>query len=323
MSNFNVNISIEDVLNQKEQETVKFKPKTVFNEKNYLQARLANGEKTKEMTIRLLPFNQQETIPFHKVHMHTVRVNKEVSPSGWKTFPCPVKNHLGDKCPFCEMSELAKEEKKNTTSEAEKKKYNEIEFNNSAKEMWIVRCIERGHEEDGVKFWLFPHSKKQQGVYDKINNIATTRYKKGLAQGRVNNIFDLNEGKDLVLTLSKDSMDKTQINIADDDTYTPLTTDFEKGVAWINDEKKWEEVYTVKSYDYMSIIVEGGVPVFSKEKNMFVDRDEAKKESDAAIDANLDRVTMDFSKAPQEEAQGIFNQSTNNSSTFDIDDLPF
>ena len=35
MSNFNVNISIEDVLNQKEQETVKFKPKTVFNEKNY------------------------------------------------------------------------------------------------------------------------------------------------------------------------------------------------------------------------------------------------------------------------------------------------
>ena len=109
MSNFNVNISIEDVLNQKEQETVKFKPKTVFNEKNYLQARLANGEKNKEMTIRLLPFSQEETIPFHKVHMHTVRVNKEVSPSGWKTFPCPVKNHLGDKCPFCETAKQAKE----------------------------------------------------------------------------------------------------------------------------------------------------------------------------------------------------------------------
>ena len=46
MSSFNVNISIEDVLNQKEQETVKFKPKAVFNEKNYLQARLSNGEKS-------------------------------------------------------------------------------------------------------------------------------------------------------------------------------------------------------------------------------------------------------------------------------------
>ena len=257
MSNFNVNISIEDVLNQKEQETVKFKPKTVFNEKNYLQARLANGEKNKEMTIRLLPFSQEETIPFHKVHMHTVRVNKEVSPSGWKTFPCPVKNHLGDKCPFCETAKQAKELKASASNEQEKKKYNEIEFMYQAKDMWIVRCIERGHEEDGVKFWLFPHSKKQQGVYDKINNIAVTRYKKALAQGKVNNIFDLNEGKDLVLTLSKDSMDKTQINIADDDEKSPLTNDYEQGVAWINDEKKWDEVYTVKSYDYMSIIAQG------------------------------------------------------------------
>jgi hypothetical protein len=321
MSNFNVNISIEDVLNQKEQETVKFKPKTVFNEKNYLQARLANGEKTKEMTIRLLPFNQQETIPFHKVHMHTVRVSKEVSPSGWKTFPCPVKNKLGDSCPFCEMAEAAKEKKKTATIEQEKKKWNEIEFTYSSKDMWIVRCIERGHEEDGVKFWLFPHSKKQQGVYDKINNIAATRYKKGLTQGKINNIYDLNEGKDLVLTISKDSMDKTQINIADDDSYTPLTSDFEKGLSWINDEKKWEEVYTVKTYDYMSVIVEGGTPVFSKEKNTYVNKEEAKKESDAAIDANLDRITVDYSKEP-EQVFGTAVQTSSNSS-FDDDDLPF
>ena len=321
MSNFNVNISIEDVLNQKEQETVKFKPKTVFNEKNYLQARLANGEKTKEMTIRLLPFNQQETIPFHKVHMHTVRVSKEVSPSGWKTFPCPVKNKLGDSCPFCEMAEAAKEKKKTATIEQEKKKWNEIEFTYSSKDMWIVRCIERGHEEDGVKFWLFPHSKKQQGVYDKINNIAATRYKKGLTQGKINNIYDLNEGKDLVLTISKDSMDKTQINIADDDSYTPLTSDFEKGLSWINDEKKWEEVYTVKTYDYMSVIVEGGTPVFSKEKNTYVNKEEAKKESDAAIDANLDRITVDYSKEP-EQVFGTAVQTSSNSS-FDEDDLPF
>ena len=321
MSNFNVNISIEDVLNQKEQETVKFKPKTVFNEKNYLQARLANGEKTKEMTIRLLPFNQQETIPFHKVHMHTVRVSKEVSPSGWKTFPCPVKNKLGDSCPFCEMAEAAKEKKKTATIEQEKKKWNEIEFTYSSKDMWIVRCIERGHEEDGVKFWLFPHSKKQQGVYDKINNIAATRYKKGLTQGKINNIYDLNEGKDLVLTISKDSMDKTQINIADDDSYTPLTSDFEKGLSWINDEKKWEEVYTVKTSEYMSVIVEGGTPVFSKEKNTYVNKEEAKKESDAVIDANLDRITVDYSKEP-EQVFGTAVQTSSNSS-FDDDDLPF
>ena len=320
MSNFGVNISIEDVLNQKEQETVKVKPKAVFNEKNYLQARLANGEKSKEMTIRLLPFSQEETIPFHKVHMHTVRVNKEVSPSGWKTFPCPVKNHLGDKCPFCETAQQAKELKFSASNEQEKKKYNEVEFMYQAKDMWIVRCIERGHEEDGVKFWLFPHSKKQQGVYDKINNIATTRYKKGLSQGKINNIFDLNEGKDLVLTLSKDSMDKTQINIADDDDKSPLTEDYEKGLSWINDEKKWDEVYTVKSYDYMAIIAEGGVPVFSKEKNTYVNKEEAKAESDAEIEANLTRATVDLS---QEPTQVFGNPLPTANVSVEEDDLPF
>ena len=272
------------------------------------------------MIIILLPFSHEETIPFHKVHMHTVRVNKEVSPSGWKTFPCPIKNHLGDKCPFCETAKQAKELKASATSEPEKKKYNEVEFMYQSKDMWIVRCIERGHEDDGVKFWLFPHSKKQQGVYDKINNIATTRYKKGLAQGKINNIFDLNEGKDLVLTLSKDSMDKTQINIADDDEKSPLTNDFEKGLSWINDEKKWDEVYTVKTYDYMSIIAQGGVPVFSKEKNTYVDKEEAHAIADAEIEANLSRTSIDLTQEPTQVFGNTINQTNN---TFDEDDLPF
>lgn len=319
MSNFNVNIGIEDVLSQKEKETIVVKPKTVFNEKNYLQARLTNGEKTKEMTIRLLPFSPEGGSPFHKVYMHTLRVNKEVSPSGWKTFPCPVHNHLGDKCPFCDTSEQARILKKQALSEPEKKKYNEVEFNHQAKEMWVVRCIERGHEEDGVKFWLFPHSKKGNGVWDKIMNIFQTRYNKAMLQGKVNNIFDLNEGKDLVLTLSKDTMDKTVIQIADDDEKSPLSEDYDKANAWINDSKKWEEVYTVKSYDYMSIIVQGGVPVFSKEKNTYIDKIEANAEAEAEIEANLTRSTVDLSNPTQVFGTPI----TTNASTDDEDDLPF
>lgn len=322
MSNFNVNIGIEDVLSQKEKETITVKPKTVFNEKNYLQARLANGEKSKELVIRLLPFSPDGGSPFHKVHMHTVRVNKEVSPSGWKTFPCPIHNKVGDKCPFCETSEQARKLKQQATSEPEKKKFNEVEFNNSAKDMWVVRCIERGHEEDGVKFWLFPHSKKGNGVWDKIMNIFQTRYNKALQQGKINNIFDLNEGKDLVISLSKDQMDKTVIQIADDDEKTPLSEDYEKAVAWINDSKKWEEVYTFKTYDYMSIIVQNGVPVFSKEKNTYVDKVEANAEAEAEIEANLTRVTVDLSD-PLAMAKEVFGGPTITNSQIDEDDLPF
>ena len=87
--NFSVNIDAEAVNAQYEQEQKTFIPKkTQFNEKNYLQARLANNETSKTLTIRLLPFSPEGGSPFKKVFMHTVKVNKEVAPNGWKTFVC-------------------------------------------------------------------------------------------------------------------------------------------------------------------------------------------------------------------------------------------
>lgn len=288
MSNFNVNINVDDILSQKEAETVRVKP-NIFDIKNYLQARLGDNEDSKEITIRLLPFTPEGGSPFHKVHMHNVRVNKEVSPSGWKRFPCPVQNKLGDACPFCETALQAKELKKTALTEAERKKYEEIEYMNYAKDMWIVRCIERGHEEDGVKFWLFNDSKKKDGVYDKIFAIFKKRYEKG------KNIFDLKEGKDLCLTLTKDSMGRTSITVTDDDEYTPLTDNTEQGLAWIADTKKWNDVYTVKNYDFMSIIVQGGIPYYDKTKGTYVEKSAFEAKENAEIEANLTRQTVDFS----------------------------
>lgn len=328
MSNFNVNINVDEILTQKDKET--FVPtKTVFNEKNYLQARLAKGETSKELTIRLLPFSPDGGSPFKKIYMHVVKVNKEVSQSGWKTFPCPTKNHLGEKCPFCMTSEQARDLKGKALNEIEKKKYNEMEYTFSAKEWWVVRCIERGHEDEGVKFWIFPHSKKRNGVWDKIINIFQTRYNKSIAQGGpINNIFDLNDGKDLIISLSKDQNDKTAINITDDDSKRPLSTDYELAESWLNDTKKWNEVYTVKSFDYMSIIVGGGVPVFSKEENKYIDKSEKEKkdkEEKEEIENNLSRNNVDLSTPTQIYGNDI-NVNNNNISynSFDEDDdIPF
>ena len=116
--NFSVNIDAEAVKTQYEQEQKTFTPKkTQFNEKNYLQARLGDKETSKTLTIRLLPFSPEGGSPFKKVFMHTVKVNKEVAPNGWKTFVCPTHNKkdgevMGDSCPFCETSAKAKELKK-------------------------------------------------------------------------------------------------------------------------------------------------------------------------------------------------------------------
>ena len=328
--NFSVNIDDDAVKNQYEQEQKQPVKKTQFDTKNYLQARLASNEDTKTLTIRLLPFSPEGGSPFKKVFMHTVKVNKEVSPSGWKTFVCPTHNKkdgsvMGDKCPFCETSAKARELKSKSLDEPTKKKYGDVEFLNRVKEMWIVRCIERDHEEDGVKFWLFNSSKKKDGVYDKIMNLAKIRSEAAAKKGNTYSIFDLNNGLDLVVTLSRTSDNKTAVQIIDAGLPSPLSEDFDLGEKWIHDSKKWDEVYTVKPYEYMAIIAMGGVPVFSKEENKYVDKEELDKLKEEAekqrIDEALTEPTKDFSDIA--ESSGVNIIDGNDVKDDDDEDLPF
>lgn len=320
------NIDANAVTEQYEKEytatTTTNKKKTEFNEKNYLQARLKSGEKSKTLTIRLLPFSPEGGSPFKKVFIHTVKVNKELSPGGWRTFVCPTHNEMGDKCPFCDVSAKAKEYRFKTDVEVEKKKYGDIEFMNRAKPAWIVRCIEREHEEDGVKFWLFNDAKSKKGVYNDIMNIYFERKKAAERKGKDCNIFDLNDGKDLIINLSKDENGKTVTKVVDDDERTPLTEDFEQGMAWINDPKQWNEVYTVKPYEYMAIVVNGGVPVFDKNQSKYVDSqekaEEDKKAAEEELKENLTEHIKDFSTFVKNEEEIVKNEII-----IDGDDLPF
>jgi len=303
--------------------TTTTKKKTEFNEKNYLQARLRPGEKSKTLTIRLLPFSPEGGSPFKKVSIHTVKVNKELSPGGWRTFVCPIHNKMGDKCPFCEVSAEAKKLRNEITNEVEKKKYGDIEFMNRAKAAWIVRCIEREHEEDGPKFWLFNDSAKKDGVYDKILNIYFERKKAAERKGKESNIFDVNDGKDLIITLTRDQNGKTVTKVVDDEEKTPLTDSYEQGMAWINDPKQWNEVYTVKPYEYMEIVIKGGIPVFDKNKNKYVDSaekaEEDKKAEEEELKENLTEHKKDFSDFPKQEP----TEENFGGVIMDGDDLPF
>ena len=329
--NFSVNIDAEAVKAQYEQEQKTFIPKkTQFNEKNYLQARLANNETSKILTIRLLPFSPEGGSPFKKVFMHTVKVNKEVAPNGWKTFVCPTHNKkdgevMGDGCPFCETSAKARELKSKSLDEPTKKKYGDVEFLNKVKEMWIVRCIERGHEDDGVKFWLFNSSKKKDGVYDKIMNLARIRSESAARKGNTYSIFDLNNGLDLIITLTRTADNKTSIQIVDDGFPSPLTDNYELGMSWIQDEKNWYDVYTVKSYDYMAIIAMGGVPVFNKELGKYVDKEEMNKIKEEAeqkrIEDELTEETRDYSEVAN--SNEIIVDASNTADDDSEEDLPF
>ena len=294
-----------------------------YDARNYLNVRLGPSEKSKRLVIRVLPFEPESTEIFHKVYMHQVKVNKEVSPSGWKNFVCPTNNGLGDSCPFCYTSERGRETKNKVTTVADRKMWGDIEYMNKVREMFVIRCIERGHEEDGVKFWMFNSAKRHDGPFDKMYNIFKQRWDSAKEKGKVSNIFDINEGKDLIISVTKSDDGKSIIQITDDDEKSPLSTDKEKMELWINDEKKWTDVYKVKPVEYMEIIIENGIPVYDKDAKKFVDRNNAnnqqqepeKTQEEFEMEA-VDKSGIDITKKPVEE-KSLFQDEE------EQEDLPF
>ena len=49
---------------------------------------------------------------------------------------------------------------------------------------------------------------------------------------------------------------------------------------WINDPKKWTDVYSCKSYDYLEVVASGKVPVYSKLLGRYVDKDKKEELED-------------------------------------------
>ena len=348
MSNFNVNVDASSIEKQHDLEAEVNAPKVIktkFDKKNYLNVKLEPNENSKTITIRLLPFDVNGGSPFKKVHMHSVKVHKEVSASGYKKFVCPTHNRkedgtlYGDTCPFCEVAEEARKKRFETNDINIKKTYGDIEYANGTREMWIVRCIDRAHEDDGVKFWMFPSNKKGNGVYDQMINLYTLRKNSAAKKGNDYNIFDVNNGEDFILTINRTSDDKTSIQVVDEGVPSPLTDNIDLGNSWIADEKKWDEVYTVKPYDYMSVIIQGDVPVYNKELGKFVGKYESQKVEEQArkeeLIENLKQPTQDFSEFAKGEANKEKGNvadtiiadgndlKTNDNSDDDEDDLPF
>ena len=306
-----------------------FKNKT-FNEKNYLNVRLENGEKEKTLTIRLLPMDLETGNPFVKVHMHNVKVPKEVSPSGYKSYLCLAKNKdidhdtYGYKCPFCELNQNAYQESLKETNEIEKKNFQEISLANKSREAVIVRCIERGKEDEGVKFWKFSLRSDEKDPYHTIINLYNKRKEEAEKKGKVENILDIYNGYDLDVTFTA-GKPVPPPTIIDAKESSPLSQDPELMKKWIYDEKKWQDVFSTKPYEYLSLISEMKVPWYDREAKKWIDKEvvDAKREEKKNQEAVADReIEAAAAKAIQSEPQPV-QDFTSSLIMKDDDDLPF
>lgn len=330
MGNFKVlpNINLDSIVLEDEKEEKNLEKKSTFDVKNYLNVRLGKDEQEKTLTIRILPMDLETGNPFAKIFVHNVKVPKEmVKPdeSGYKSFICLSKNadidheKYGTKCPFCEMNKAAYYESTKETDPVKKKELQKLSIDNKAIPAVVVRCIERGHEDEGVKFWKFNiREKDKQDPYNQIVSLANMRKESAAKKGRVENILDIYEGKDLNVTIS--SSEGTSAPKIIDDERCPLSENEEQMKKWIYDEKKWQDVFTCKDYDYLNLVSQMKIPWFDKTTGKWIDKEEyeaKRNENTNNLDKKINEARKNVKLIGASENNNIINELT-----LTDDDLP-
>lgn len=334
MGKFNANVYGSAVEQTIENAHKNFTRKSDFDVKNYLDTKLGD-ENERTITIRILPVSSEDGNFRIAVKTHNLKVNKRIAASGFKSFLClndpQVPDYNSDvRCPLCEKSQFYfNEAKKYRETEPEKSKSLFMKACSlRSKTTYIVRVIERGKENEGVKFWRFNENTQGKGIYDSLIALYKQR-KNDMAEAGIENynIFDLDEGRDIVLNLKRtvrsDGQEGVAIQITDKSINKPLTNDVEQGNAWINDVKKWYNAYTVKSHDYLAIIAEDKIPYVDKATGImtakteqdFRDYEEAKKARETAAEA--------ASEVLKEQTTQTQMPQINTVEDNDDDDLPF
>ena len=182
--------------------------------------------------------------------------------------------------------------------------------------MYVVKVIDRENEDWGVKFWRFNHDYRKEGIFDKIHGLLT-------ALKTNKDITNVESGRDLAISIQR-NQNKIPVvtSIAAQDA-TPLTDDAEKAEKWLNDTRTWEDVYSVRSYDYLEIIVKGGIPVWDKDEKKFVDKEALKNTStnEEEITLGIDNVKANLQAttvtSPKETETSVKMEED------EEDDLPF
>jgi hypothetical protein len=223
--------------------------------KRYFVTILPKGSRGEERRIRILP-TKDGSSPFVEVYFHEVQVDGK-----WVKLYDPKQE--GKRSPLDEVREGLMM----TGVEADK----ELARNYRSRKFYIVKVIDRDHEQDGVKFWRFKHNHKGDGILDKVFPIFRNK----------GDITNPENGRDLILslTLTKAGTGKeyTSINSVIPEDAAPLHADANVAKTWIDDELTWSDVYSKKSEDYLEMVAKGEVPRWDTNSNKWVSNSTAEE----------------------------------------------
>jgi len=250
------------------------KPKTKGGSKtydlaNYFSIFLEKGVKSGKKTIRILPPAKDGDTPFTELYIHSKEVDGKT-----RKFAC-LKEMYDKDCPFCDAREELYASGEETDKELAKKYF--------PRRTYVCRIVDRDAEDQGVKFWRFNHDFRNQGTFDKIIAIVSEK----------GDITHPETGRDLVIHIGRDQNDNCIIKSITYGDPAPISEDKEQAKAWVENEKAWEDVYSVKPYDYLEIIVKGGIPVWDKATESFVDKASLEDHADGSENDKLNEELAD------------------------------
>jgi hypothetical protein len=273
-----------------------------YDLKNYFNTILPKGVDSETKRIRILPPSEGIKTPFTIMWGHVKKVNGE-----WKTFPCP-KHEKGEDCPFCQAREALL-----ATGKEEDK---ELAKQYSARQFYVVKVIDRDKENEGVKFWRFKHNYKKQGVMDKIMAaIATVKH----------DVTDIEGGRDLNIVIVRDGQSSVVQSVSYPLETSQLSSNADKVKEWSEDTRTWEDVYSLRNYDYLKIIVKGDTPVWDKDEKCYVGKLELESKGNAPSnddDSLEDELEVGAAKVETKKVSEPVSVSVSDEDE-DDDNLPF
>lgn len=226
---------------------------------NYFSTYLEKGQSSATKQIRILPIKGKNVF-WEILWGHKAQVD-----GSWKTFPC-LKHEEDSPCPFCDANQALRATGKDSDKELAKKY--------SPKKMYIIKVIERGNEKDGVKFWRFNHAWDNGGTLDKIM---------GALKVLKHDITDPETGRDLIINIARNQFGIPVVQSVNYPLETSkLSEDSAEAAVWLADNRTWRDVYSLRNYDYLKLVVRGEIPAWSKEQEKWV----AKSSLDPASPSN-------------------------------------
>jgi len=217
--------------------------------KRYFTTYLPKGTKSGQKRVRILP-TPDGSSPFKEVWYHEVQIDGK-----WTKLYDPGKND-GERSPLTEVYE----ELMSTGKESDK----ELARQYRPRKFYIVKLIDRENEDHGPKFWRFKDNYKQEGILDKIIPIWKAK----------GDVTDANEGRDLIIELSKAKTPKgieyTVVQTVMYDDPCAIHEDSDQMKEWMEDELTWQDVYAQKPVEYLEAIARGETPVWDSELKKYV-----------------------------------------------------